>query len=91
MMKKFLSLGKVPSDPEEIADPKKYLVDLARRSRKRTIRDDLVPAATARVGRLYNSLLVEYIRKYWRIEFAIKQSESLNRFIRKIKDNFGGM
>ncbi len=41
----FLGVGtvKVPRDPETLEDPTRTLVDLARQSRRRDIREDMVP------------------------------------------------
>lgn len=42
---RFLGIpeGKVPRDPEKIADPKSAMVNLARHSRRRDVREDMVP------------------------------------------------
>ena len=36
-------LSKVPTSPEQLADPKQVLINLARRSRKKAVRQDMVP------------------------------------------------
>ncbi|NIA30870.1 MAG: hypothetical protein GWP06_13270 [Actinobacteria bacterium] len=38
-----VSEARIERNPEEIANPKEYLVNLAKRSRKRHIREDIVP------------------------------------------------
>jgi hypothetical protein len=65
---KFLgiSLDLVPTDVDKIADPKRYLIELAKRSRRRTIREDLVPrrGSTAKQGPAYNDRLISFIRTH---------------------------
>jgi len=38
-----VSANRVPREPEEVPDPKQALVNIARRSRNRAIRQDMVP------------------------------------------------
>lgn len=71
-------------DPESIEDPKQFLVECARRSRRKGIRQGLVPVGIARVGQLYNSTMLEYVTNHWRVDRAMKRSESLERFARKV-------
>ncbi|HDQ44858.1 MAG TPA: hypothetical protein ENN17_05060 [bacterium] len=70
---------------ENIYDPKLLLVNLARRSKRRQIRDGLVPKGSAKIGDLHNTLLSEYIQKQWEIEQARIHSSSLNRFLDKLQ------
>ncbi|MEW6378311.1 MAG: hypothetical protein AB1611_01755 [bacterium] len=46
----------VPGDPDTIPDPKQCLISLARKSRYRALRSDIVPlpGSTAKQGRNYN-------------------------------------
>jgi hypothetical protein len=72
----------VPVDPDSEPDPKTALVNLARRSRRRSIRDDLVPRAGsgARVGRGYSGRLIEFVcgtEAPWRPRVAAQRSDSL--------------
>lgn len=83
---KFLgvNLQDVPEHPELESNPKARVLDLARRSRRGTIRTDLLPrrGSTARVGPLYNLRLSEYAsstHRGWRPQVAAKRSESLRR------------
>jgi len=79
----FLSVPKVrvPADPEAIPHPKRALVDLARQSRKRAIREALVPApsTTAKIGPGYAAFLIEFATKHWRPAVAAERSKSLAR------------
>lgn len=71
----------VPNDPDALDDPKRALIDLARTSRKRSIREDMTPmeGTTARVGPGYLARIVEYTRDYWQPERAAESSKSLAR------------
>lgn len=91
----FLSVArsKVPNDPELLRDPKTTMVNLARRSRRRGIRDDRVPRDQGGrpVGPAYASRLIEYVQSSWRPEIARKRADSLNRAIEcllRIMENF---
>jgi hypothetical protein len=81
----FLSVprGRVPSRPETLENPKTGMVNLARRSRRRAIREDMVPrdGGGRRVGAAYSSRLIEYVETRWRPEVAAQHAESLRRTI----------
>lgn len=79
-----VSVRDVPQNPELEANPKARLLDLARQSRKTTVKSELLPrrGSTARVGPLYNLRLSEYAsstHRGWRPQIAAKRSESLRR------------
>jgi hypothetical protein len=84
---KFLALplSMIPADPELLSDPKATLIGLASRSRRRDIRQDLVPevGARRRVGPAYSARLVEFVNspQGWRPDVASGVSESLRRCI----------
>jgi len=73
--------AQLPPDPDAVPDPKRLLVDLARRSRRRDIREDIVPrSGTGRaVGAAYSSRLIEFAATVWRPEVAAGCSDSLRR------------
>lgn len=73
--------GALPRDPESVEDPKQLVVNLARGSRKRDIRADLVPRPEGGriVGPAYTSRLIEYITEHWRPAVASLTSGSLDR------------
>ena len=77
----------VPHQPDQEADPKLALVNLARRSRLRHIRDDVVPVAgsTSRVGRNYVGQLTRFIFQGWDAQRAGQQSDSLRRAINALQ------
>jgi hypothetical protein len=77
----------IRSKPDEIMDPKQYLINLASKSRKRTIREAIVPAtgSTAKIGPDYNGALIEFVYNKWQIKEATKNSTSLQRTLRAIQ------
>jgi hypothetical protein len=82
---KFLSISSsaIPSDPEQLFDPKAEMVNLARRSRRWEIQEDMVPRAGSgrSVGPAYTSRLIEFVQSSWRPKVAIKSADSLRRAI----------
>ena len=85
-----IALSKVPLHPEALPDPKRAVVDLARSSRRKEIRRDLVPSKESgrQVGPAYTSYLLAYIQdgqSGWRPEIAAEEAESLRRALRCIE------
>ena len=74
----------IPRDPESLADPKHALVEIARHSRKKEIRADMVPRPKSYrdVGPAFNSRMIQFVsdeRRGWRPDVAAQSSESLRR------------
>lgn len=88
-MAKWLSIAasKLPTWPEAEPDPKKTLIRLARSSRRREIREGLVPPLESNwaIGPAYTSLVGEFIRKIWRPEIAAKHADSLARCLDRLR------
>jgi hypothetical protein len=89
---KFLSipLSRVPTDPDCEMQPKQLVVNLAARSRKRDIREDMAPrpGSGRRVGPAYTSRLMEFVtgkQSPWRPAVAAKRSDSLQRCVACLK------
>jgi len=86
-MAKFLSVSEVriPSNPEEVNDPKRCLIDLARRSRKR---QDMVPklGSDRSVGPAYSQRLIQFAEGFWGPEVAARRSDSLRRCRQRLKE-----
>lgn len=76
-----ISQSQVPAAPENLEDPKREMVNLARRSRRRAIQSDMVPrdGSGRAIGPAYTSRMMEYVEKYWNPERAAHQSDSLRR------------
>lgn len=86
---KFLnvSLTNFPLNPDLELDPKNTLIQLAKRSKKREIREDIVPInKNASIGPNYNGCLTEFVFKNWSIDNAVLQSGSLRRTYEKLRD-----
>jgi len=82
-----ISPAKFPSNPDGLIDPKEVLIKLAKRSRKREIREDIVPVnQNASIGPNYNGCLSLFVYNFWSFEEAAKRSESLQRTCQKLKD-----
>lgn len=81
----YLSIVKtrVPTDPEAEADPKRTLVNLARRSRRTAIVQDMVPreGSGRSEGPAYASRIKEFAENHWRPDAAAERSDSLRRAI----------
>jgi hypothetical protein len=86
----FLSVAVslIPSSPETLDDPKQVMIDLAKRSRRRKIREAMVPRAGSgrKIGVLYNSVLIEFVQTRWKPEVAAAKSDSLRRCRERIRE-----
>lgn len=79
----------IPADPDLLPNPKLALVDIARRSRRRAIRDDMVPkeGSGRPVGPAYEARLIEFLSDEtdgWRPIVAAASSDSLRRALNAI-------
>jgi hypothetical protein len=74
-------LWRVPSEPDTIPNPKAAMIALARESRSRDIREDIVPPAgsTRKVGPNYNGRLGAFVARHWAPREAAEHSPSLAR------------
>ncbi len=83
-----MPVSRLPFQPDDEPDPKQMLVNLARRSRRRQIREDLVPAenSTSRVGKNYNGQLTRLVMTEWNAQRASQRSPSLARAIRALQN-----
>lgn len=82
-----VSIVNFPLNPDNETDPKNTLIQLAKRSNKRAIKEDIVPInQNAKIGPNYNGCLSEFVFKSWNIENAILQSDSLRRAYEKLRD-----
>lgn len=77
----------MPDDPDRLADPKRALVGLARRSRFAEIRARVVPksGSTAQQGPDYNACLSAFVRESWNIVDAAAKSPSLMRTVTRLR------
>lgn len=84
-MANFLSIpvNHLRDDVENIPSPKEFLMNAARRSSNRTIREDIPPRlnSTAKTGPDYNGTLIRFAGEHWNISNAKNNSASLRRAI----------
>lgn len=85
-MAEFLGIdfGRVPSDPEQLKDPKAELIRLAQRA-PRHIRIGITPIGSAMIGPRYNELLCGFVRDTWDPVAAAQNSASLRRARKRIR------
>jgi hypothetical protein len=76
----------VPRNADTLADAKAAIIDVARKSRSRAIRERMVPrrGSTAKQGPDYNSCLGAFVTTHWDIEAAQTRSRSLARTINRL-------
>jgi hypothetical protein len=81
----------VPRDPDALGNPKQELVNLARRSRSRSIRASMVPPEgfSVPIGPEYTARLIEYARLHWDPLRAAERSESLRRCLAALRRLYG--
>jgi hypothetical protein len=72
-----------PPDPDSLPDAKRSLIELARRSRGRAVRESIVPrqGSTAKQGGDYNGFLGRFVMDAWNIKAASVRSPSVDRTI----------
>ncbi len=85
----YLSVARhtIPADPETLPNAKAEMVNLAQRSRRSAIRNDMVPrqGSGRSVGPAYASRLIEYAGRYWRPDVAAQRADSLRRAIDRLR------
>ena len=96
-LSKFLSVGasRIPHNPETLDSPKLTMVEISRHSRRRDIRENMVPRAGSgrKIGPAFTSMLIEFARDPehgWRPHVAAKSSDSLDRCMRRLEQLIGG-
>ena len=79
----YVASSKIQHAIELDPNPKQTLINIARTSRNKGIRDDIVPRqeSGATVGPLYVAQLTEFAEKHWRPDVAQEHSKSLQRCI----------
>lgn len=82
-----VSRARVPDDPEGEVYAKQTMVNIARNSRNRHVREDMVPtpASGRRTGPNYAGRLIEFATQHWRPEVAAERVESLNRCLQRLE------
>lgn len=83
-----IPMARVPADPDSVHDPKGLMVDLARGSRRRAVRDALVPTSRSgrRTGPGYTGYLFDFVERLWDPRRAAALSPSLDRCQRRLRE-----
>jgi hypothetical protein len=76
-----ISVDLIPADVDKISDPKQVLINLAKKSKKRELREGIVPDrnSTAKIGKDYNGQLIQFVNQSWQVASAQTNSRSLER------------
>jgi len=76
-----------PADVENLPDAKQKLLNLVRKSKKKTLVPRLCPApkSTAVIGPEYNDFFAEFVLYSWNFECARGRSRSLQRAYERVK------
>jgi len=85
-----VSVSRIPTNPDTEPNPKTTLINLARQSRRKAIREDIVPreGSGSRVGPGYTGRLMEFVtatKHSWRPEVAVQRSDSLRRCVKALQ------
>lgn len=80
--------SRVPQMPENLQDAKQALVNLARRSRRRDIREEIVPRESSgrSVGPGYAGRIIDYASTTWRPEIAAGYAPTLQKALDASRD-----
>jgi len=79
--------NRLPHWTDDIDDPKRLLLQLAARSRKRLFREELVsPRDPGRPGTGYNVHLTAFVRSHWNAGRARQTSPSLDRALDRLRE-----
>lgn len=82
-----VSQNRIAQRPELEDDPKRALVNLARRCRNRTLRDELVPAPGSdnQVGPVFTARMSQFVTDSWDVQRARNASPSLARTLERVQ------
>lgn len=76
-----VSRDRLPGDPDSLENAKRTLVEIARHSNDRKVREEITPSPGSgrQVGPGYVARMIEFIQVTWNPEDAASRSESLRR------------
>jgi len=81
-----VSLSRIPLYPEHESNAKQTLVNIARHSRNKRVREAIVPSAGASVGPGYVASMIEFATNKWNPHVASGNCDSLARCIRRLRE-----
>ncbi|MBK1718763.1 hypothetical protein [Thiocystis violacea] len=78
-----IAIARIPDRPDDLTDPKAALLNLVRRSRRRNLKQEILPApgVSFPVGLGYDEQLSGFVRDQWDCRRAAKTSPSLARAV----------
>ena len=87
-----IDVNKVPYCPEMEDDPKRYLINLARKCRSRRFSEEIIPGpgSSAPIGPLYNYHFINFVNTRWDIREACQNAPSLKRTLLRITSFLSG-
>lgn len=79
--------SRIPAQPESLSDPKAEFITLLGMSRKRIIREEMLPrpGGYAKEGPAYASYLAEFALYHWSPEVAAQRCDSLSRCLTRLQ------
>lgn len=79
---------RIAQRPELEEDPKRALVNLARRCRNRRLRDELVPAqgSVNQIGPVFTARMTQFVVESWDVERASANAPSLERTLDRVRE-----
>ncbi|MEW6261592.1 MAG: hypothetical protein AB1641_00815 [Thermodesulfobacteriota bacterium] len=83
-----VSEARVPRNPDLLDDPKRKVIELAKKSRKRKIIEDMVARIDSGriIGNAYTSRLSDFVRSDWCPKTAANNSDSLKRCLKRLAE-----
>ena len=89
-LSQFLAVSpdQIPADPERVEDPKGAMVELAKHSRRRDVRENMPPRPGSKreVGPAYTAQLIEFVERHWRPDIAARRADSLRRCLARLRE-----
>jgi hypothetical protein len=79
-----VSGARLPGDPDSLENSKRAIVEIARHSRDRSVREEIIPSPGSgrQVGPGYVARMIEFVQTGWHPAEAAARSESLYRCLR---------
>lgn len=83
-----VSRARLPSSADSLDSPKRTVVEIARHSNDRRVREALVPGSRSgrSVGPGYVAAMIEFVERSWDPTEAAQRSESLQRCLRRLSE-----
>lgn len=83
-----VAVRRLPEAPEELPDPKRFLLDAVRKYGRRDIRQEMLPPPKwdAPIGLGYNQKMTVFARDFWDPAVASEKCPSLRRAIERLRN-----